>query len=68
MSSGEDSLSVSEAILKPAGLEESYHAWADKSQTLNSVADEDMRRIAYSQGAEYLRRGIEKVFESNLSA
>lgn len=68
VSSDEDTLSVSEAILKPAGLEESYHAWADKSQTLNSVADEDMRRIAYSQGAEYLRRGIEKVFESNLSA
>ena len=56
-----------ESVLKPGGLEATYHAWKGKSDTLNSIQDEDERTRVASLAESYLRRGEEKVFEKRLS-
>lgn len=56
-----------ESVLKPGGLEATYHAWKGKSDTLNSIQDENERTRVASLAESYLRRGEEKVFEKRLT-
>lgn len=54
-------------LIQGGGLGAAYHAWTERSETLNSIADPEARKRATDLAESYLKRGEERVFEKNAS-
>lgn len=64
-STSEDAVEIPQ--IQTGGLGAVYNSWIERSETLNSITDPEVRRRVTSLAESYLKRGEERVFEKSVS-